>query len=113
MILKNVTKNEVICKDLKYAQSFLDLLLGLINPKNPRFLLFNTRFGIHTFFLKEAIDVVILDNKKKVVLLRVNLKPNQIFFWNPKHHWIIELPKGTINKTKTEVNDQYALSSSK
>lgn len=67
-------------------------------------MLFKTRFGIHTFFLKESIDVVVLDRNFTVVKLKKNLKPNRLFFWDPKHLYLLELPKGTI-ETRIKVND--------
>lgn len=100
MIIKNLTKKIIISKDAKFAASFLDRLFGLLIKSNPRSLIFKTRFGIHTFFLKEPIDVVILDKNYKVVKLKVNLKPNRLFFWNPKYFWVIELPKGRIKTNK-------------
>lgn len=105
MVLKNVTQSKLICKDLKLVSSLWDKLLGLILPQNPRFLLFKTRFGIHTFFLKSPIDIIILDKKYKVVKLKESLVPNQIFLWNPKYNLVMESPKGTIKKFKLKVKD--------
>ena len=61
-------------------------------------MLFKTRFGIYTFFLREPIDVVVLDRSFKVVKLKEDLKPNKLFFWNPVYPYIIELPQGHIRK---------------
>ena len=98
MTLKNLTTGKIICRDLKICNSFIDRTLGLLLPNNPRNLLFKTRFGIHTFFLKQAIDVLILDDHLKIVQIKQNLKPNSLFFWNPKYFQILELSKGTITK---------------
>jgi len=68
-------------------------------------MLFRTRFGIHTIGMKYAIDVLILDKKNKVVAIKKNLEPNKIFLWNPAFNTVLELPAGTINKTKTEIKD--------
>ncbi len=67
MILKNKKTGKIICDDIKVAISFNDQLFGLLNPKNPRNMLFRTRFGIHTFFMKEPIDVLVLDQKMNIV----------------------------------------------
>lgn len=99
MTLKNKTTGKIITKDLKIAKSFLDRFLGLLIKSNPRFLLFKTRFGIHTFFLKEPIDVLVLDKNMRVVTFKPNLKPNRLFFWNPTHNTLIELPEGIIKKS--------------
>lgn len=96
MFIKN--KGKIICKDLKIAKSLLDRIFGLLIKSNPRSMLFKTRFGIHTFFLKEPIDVAVLDGNSKVVKIKQNLKPNRLYFWNPLNPWVLELPQGSIKK---------------
>ncbi len=101
MVLKNVTKGTILTEDLKEASSLFNKLFGLLRPSNSRSLLFKARFGIHTLGLKKNIDVVVLDNKFKVIKLKESLKPNGLFFWDPKYNLVIELPAGTLQKTKT------------
>lgn len=98
VILKNLNTGKIICKDLKIAESFIDRMFGLLLKSNPRNMLFKTRYGIHTFFLREPIDVLVLDQDYKVVKLKQGLKPNSIFLWNPKYSLIIELPINTLKK---------------
>ncbi len=105
MILKNVSQKTVITSDLKIAESLFDRALGLLKQDNPRSLLFRTRWGIHTFLLKDSIDVIVLDSKKCVVI-QITVKPNRFFFWNPKFDTIIELPSGTIKRSKTKIGDK-------
>lgn len=105
MALINITKKTTITKDLKVVASFLDKLFGLLNPNNPRSLLFQTRFGIHTFGLNHNIDVLVLDNKNQIKKTKKCLKPNHFFFWNPKYKIVIELPSGAIIKSKTQAGD--------
>lgn len=105
VVLKNLTKDTILATDLKECVSFKDRNLGLMDPENPRSLLFKTRFGIHTFGLRESIDVIVLNNKQKIVKLKSGLKPGQIFLWNPLFNIVVELPKETINKSDTKVDD--------
>lgn len=109
MILNNITQNTIVTKDLKEATSFLDLSLGLLRKSNPRSMLFKTHFGIHTFFLTEPIDVIILDSHLKVVKMKENLKPNRLFFWNPKYYLVIELPQQSIKLSKIQLQDQLSV----
>lgn len=88
------------------AETIQQKILGLIGKKNIFPLLIKTRFGIHTFGLKFPIDVLILNSNNRVVLLRENLNPNRIFFWNPFYNRVIELPQGTIQKQKIRVFDE-------
>lgn len=104
MTLKNLTRKTIITKDLKEAKSFLDQLLGLNRQSNPKSLLFKTRFGIHTFGLKEEIDMLVLDQNWRVVKL-ATIKPGNFFFWNPKYEIVIELSRGSIKKSKTNLGD--------
>ena len=102
-MLKNITKNKLISKEIVFKKGF-GKILGLIG-KEPEVIVFNTRFGIHTFFLKFPIDVLILDKKNRVKGLREGLKPGRIMFWNFKYDIVVELPKGLIKKSKTKLGD--------
>jgi uncharacterized membrane protein (UPF0127 family) len=81
----------------------IDKLLGVIKYKDAG-VFFNTRLGIHTFFVKTNLDLVILD-KKKVVCLKKNLKPNRIFLWNPKFSKVLELPAGSIDNLNLKLGN--------
>ncbi len=105
MKLYNATRKIILATNLKEAKSAMDKLLGLHLKTNPRSLLFNTRFGIHTLFLREAIDILVLNSKKNVVVAKT-LKPNRILLYNPIYSMVIELPCGTISKSKTKIGDQ-------
>lgn len=59
---------------------------------------FRTRWGIHTFFVKQAIDVIVLDSEDRIVAIKKRLLPNRVFMWNPKYENVIELPEGFITK---------------
>ena len=71
---------------------------GLMGKEKAYPIYFKTRFGIHTFFLKFSIDVVILDNEKGVVKLVEHLSPNKFLFWNLKYNHVVELPEGSIKR---------------
>ena len=97
MLLINHTTNEIISQKLFIANSFLENISGLLRQKRGTSMLFITRFGIHTFFMKYPITVLVLNNKNQIVQIKQNLKPNRIFIWNPKYTKIIELPTPTTN----------------
>ena len=81
----------------------LEKFVGLIKFKDTG-LLFETRFGIHSFFLKELIEVIILDEKNIVKKIKF-LKPNRIFIWNPLLTKVLELPKGSIQTLNLKLGD--------
>lgn len=68
-------------------------------------MLLKTRYGIHTFGMKYPIDVLILDEQNNIVTIKNNLRPNNIFIWNIQYETVLELPKGTIEKSKTKLGD--------
>lgn len=109
MVLKNRTKNSIITTDLKEASSLSDRALGLLKTSNPRSLLFRTRFGLHTFGLREPIDVLVLDDQLRVVKVAAGLKPNRLFFWPPRFSTVVELPAGSISNSTTTLGDQILL----
>lgn len=92
MILYNTTSKKIITKNLKIAENFYQNLFGLLKEKEGTAMLFNTQFGIHTFFMKYPINVIILNKKNKVIQIKKSIKPNKLFLWNPKYTKIIELP---------------------
>jgi uncharacterized protein len=81
-------------------------IFGLIGQKNISPTLFKTRFGIHTFFMKVPIDVIVLNKNYEVVKLKQNLEPWRLFFWNPAYNVMIELPEGFIEKEKIKRGDK-------
>lgn len=109
MQLINLKNNQTICEDLKICRNLLDKSLGLINPKNPRNIMMETRFGIHTFFLKEPIDVLVLNKKMQVVKIKKDLEPFKLFFWNPKYLKVIELSCGAILKYRIALGDTLSI----
>ena len=108
MVLKNKSTNQVVSNNLKIADSFTDRCLGLLNKNKGTALLFTTRFGIHTFFMKYPLLVLVLDIQLKVVSMKKKLKPNSFFFWNPIYSKIVELPPG---KLKVSIGDELAIES--
>lgn len=110
MKISNISQRVVLSDQLQILYG-LEKILGLIQTSNSRYLLFKTRWGIHTWFLKEPIDVLILDNQHKIVKIFENLGPWRVAFWNPRYDIVVELPKGTISKTHTQVGDILKITS--
>lgn len=61
--------------------------------------------GIHMFFMRIPLDVLFLD-EEKVVVDEVHLKPWQMY--NPKKpaRFVVELQKGTLKSSGTEIGDE-------
>ena len=82
---------------------------GLMGKDKPYPIHFNTRFGIHTFFMKFPIDVLILDDKNKVVKTVKSLQPNKFLLWNPKFSSVLELPENTIEDEDIKLGSEICL----
>ena len=80
--------------DIKYCTRFKDKLLGFMFQKNINYILKFKCKSIHTFFMKENIDVVITDKHNKVIHIFNNLKKNQIII-KLDSYFIYELPFNT------------------
>ncbi len=86
--------------------NLIESLVGLIGEKKPYPLLLNTNFGIHTFFMKYPIDIVVLDKNNTVVKIKRNLAPWKLFFYSPIYSKILELPYGFIDHLKIKVSSK-------
>lgn len=99
MILKtNKTAYPIIV-----AKSFYKRLTGLIGKENIDFgMLFPKCNSIHTYFMKENIDVIGLDENNIVIYKVENLSKNKVITINypKKKTTILELPKNSSKKIK-------------
>lgn len=87
-----------------HAKSMQSKIVGLLRSSLPYPLFFQTRYGIHTFFMCYPIDVLVLNNEYKVITWKEHMKPNRIFLWNPLFSNIVELPSGMIQQKKIAKN---------
>lgn len=80
------------------ALSFKERLYGLMGKNDISYgMLFPKCNSIHTFFMKEAIDVVGLNEANEIVFIERNLDKNKIvkIHRQAKKTSILELPKNT------------------
>lgn len=85
------------------AKSFYKRLTGLIGKENIDYgMLFPKCNSIHTYFMKENIDIVGLDENNEVIYKYENLTKNKVIKINyeTKKTSILELPAGSSKKIK-------------
>ena len=109
LTLRNQTKKITISNQAALASTFIDRMYGLLNSRSPRFLIIRTHLGIHTFFMKYPIDVMLLDKNNRVVSFRKGLVPFRLFFYNPTYSTVVEMPKGTLQKYHVCINDKILI----
>ncbi len=94
----NKTKYQIIP-----AKSFLKRLFGLMGKRNIDYgILFPKCNSIHTFFMKENIDIIGLDENKEVIYKYENLPKNKIIKINNerKNTSILEMPQNSTKKIR-------------
>lgn len=76
------------------AKTYMQKLTGLMGKKNINYgLFFPGVSSIHTFFMKESIDVIGLNDAMIVTSIYENVRPNKILILKNASH-TLELPKG-------------------
>lgn len=89
--------------DIKVANTFFKRFKGFMGKKNINYgILFKHTSSIHTFFMKENIDVIAIDNHNKVIYKAINIPKNKILTIHnkTKNTSILELPANTSIKVK-------------
>lgn len=88
----------------KECKTFYSRLKGFMFQKNIKtFLYFNHCNSIHTFFMKEPIDVILCDKNNNILYYYPNLSPNHIILPKKKVTKVYELP---TNYFKIKINDR-------
>ena len=94
--------------ELINCKSFYKRLKGFMFEKNiNKALLFDRCNSIHTFFMKEDIDVIMIDKENNIVYFKENLKKNRILIKKKAYH-TIELPHNSIKNIN--INDKLTIS---
>lgn len=55
--------------------------------------LFKKTNGIHTFFMRQNIDVILLNKDLKVLYIKENMHPNRILLPKKNVYYTLELPE--------------------
>ena len=103
---------EIIIKDkklpLKVAKNLYQRFIGLMFKKNINYvLLFEHCNSIHTFFMKEEIDVILTDKNNNILYLYPNFKRRRIILPKKNVYNTYELPKGSL--TGIKINDKIRI----
>jgi len=109
MYIKNTTKKILLAKNAKVCKNIFSKSLGLMFSK-PRSLIFIFKkekiIPLHMFFVFYPIDVLFLNKNKIVIEIKENFMPFTFHIPKKKAKYVIEIPKGTIKKSKTKIKDK-------
>lgn len=64
------------------------------------------RITLHMFFVFFPIDVVFLDENKRVTEIKMNFRPFTVYKSRKRAKYVIEFPLGIINNKNIEINDK-------
>src|ERR1051325_1883297 len=113
MPVTNLDKKTWVATKIRKADSFLTRLLGLMRRKRlapEEALWLVPGKAVHTVGMKFSIDVIFIDRDKKVVAVVPGMAPNRATRFYFAAHSVLESPKGTIIKSRTETGDHLDIS---
>jgi uncharacterized membrane protein (UPF0127 family) len=108
-MISNATKGTKLANDCRVCRNFLTRGIGLMFSKKctPTVLAFSREnsAAIHTFFVRHYLDVLFLNDQWEVVELVQGLPPKKHYAPKKKAMFVVELPEGSIVKSRTTVGD--------
>lgn len=108
MNIINKSNNRVLANKVIVADTFINRLKGLMFEKslgeNTAIIIFPCN-AIHTFFMRFSLDVIFISKENEVLYIIENMLPKRISPFIKRAKSVLELPAGTIKKTKTKKND--------
>ena len=109
-MIKNLTRKRKLEVNVKICTDIFSQSIGLMFSKkknNALIFKFNAEkiIPLHMFFVFYPIDVLFLDKRKTVVELKKNFRPFTFYTPKKKAMYVLEMPAGTINKSKTKLGD--------
>jgi|ERR1041384_3758370 uncharacterized membrane protein (UPF0127 family) len=111
MVLFNATKKTTVCDRCHFANSVLKRMVGLLNRKaltSGEGLLLDRCYGIHTIGMRFPIDVLFLDKELRVMRAVQALPPFRTCVVR-QAVYVLELPVGAIQVSRTEAGDQIQM----
>ena len=93
--------------NLYECKTFFNRLMGFMFKKNiNNALLFNKCNSIHTFFMKENIDVIMCDKENNILYFYKNLEKNKIILPKKNVYRVYETPSNYFNiKINTKIKE--------
>ena len=111
--IKNRTRKTILSSDYRLCRSVGAKAWGLMfsNEKKVKRHALIFEFGrpmqqsLHMFFVFYPIDLVFLDEKRKIIDMKQNFRPFTTYYSSKMSKYVIELPQKTIDKSKTKTGD--------
>lgn len=110
--ISNPARQSVLGDRIGIADNTLSRFVGLMGRRSlapGHGLLINPSNGVHTFWMRFSIDVLLLDVNHRVLAVYRQLRPFRLTAINWKASSALELPAGTIVSTNTQAGDVLQL----
>ncbi|HEX3374584.1 MAG TPA: DUF192 domain-containing protein [Edaphobacter sp.] len=110
--ISNPVRQSVLGDRIGLADTTLTRFVGLMGRRSlapGHGLLIRPSNGVHTFWMRFSIDVLLLDREYRVLAAYGNLRAFRLTAINWKASSALELPSGTIAATNTQLGDQLQL----
>ena len=90
--------------EIKVCNNIFNRFIGFMFKKNINYgICFPRCNSIHTFFMKECIDVIMTDKNYNIICIFKNLKPNKIILPKKNVYYTFEIP---VNKLNLKINEK-------
>jgi uncharacterized membrane protein (UPF0127 family) len=111
-MIRNLTRKSIVATDHTPCNTVWSQGLGLMFRKKIEVLLMEFRWprrvALHMWFVRFPIDVIGLDEKKRVVAIKEDFRPFRHYTTEQPCKYVVEVPAGTVKDTKTKVGDQLS-----
>lgn len=109
MLLWNRTTGEIVGENIKAAAGFRDRLRGLMFSRNfPEHggLVIRPCRGVHTFFMRYPLDILLLNAQGRIIYKKESLPPNRVTPFLRQAETAVELPGGSMSGKKIYRGDE-------
>ncbi len=113
MPVVNLTRGTWLATTVRRADTFVTRLVGWMvrtRHSTDQALWMLPCRAVHTLGMRVPIDVVFIDRGSRVVAMAPSLRPNRMTAFHLGAHSAVELPEGSLRKSKTLVGDELEIS---
>jgi len=107
MVIIMILINNDLNIEVKETKNVFEKTIGFMFKKNFNYGLMFRCNGIHTFFMKEEIDVVLADINNEILYIYPKFKKNRILLPKSNVYYTYEFPSNSINTLKTGDKMQF------
>ena len=113
MAINNLTRRKILAKSFETCSSIFSKAKGLMfSSRQKKALVFpfgsEKIISLHMLFVFYPIDVLFLDKNKIVVDMKKDFSPFTFYSSKKKVMYAVEMPSGTIKKSKTGIGDKIS-----